>query len=66
MDNAPPAEPETPVAENPQGYSVGTEAETKPQSEWKELATFLLKLAVFLGGLAVFGLAVYWLRRTLS
>ena len=46
MDNAPPAEPETPVAENPQGYSVGTEAETKPQSEWKELATFLLKLAV--------------------
>ena len=46
MHNTPPAEPETPAA-NPQGYSVGTAPTAeKPKSEWKDLGSFLLKLAL--------------------
>jgi len=45
MDNAPPAEPETPEADAPKPYSVGTAPE-KPKSEWRDLASFLVKLAL--------------------
>lgn len=44
MDNAPNAEPEKP-ADAPKPYSVGTPAE-KPKSEWRDLASFLVKLAL--------------------
>jgi len=44
MDNAPSAEPEKP-ADAPKPYSVGVAAE-KPKSEWKDLASFLVKLAL--------------------
>jgi len=45
MDKAPPAEPETPAVDAPKPYSVGTAAE-KPKSEWRDLASFLVKLAL--------------------
>ena len=44
MENAPHAEPEKP-ADAPKPYSVGTKAE-KPKSEWRDLASFLVKLAL--------------------
>jgi signal peptidase I len=44
MENAPSAEPEK-TADAPKPYSVGTAAE-KPKSEWKDLASFLVKLAL--------------------
>lgn len=46
MDNAPPAESEKPKTEARQGYSVGTAPAEKPKSEWKDLASFLVKLAL--------------------
>ena len=45
MENAPPAEPAKTAADAPQGYSVGTAPE-KPKSEWRDLASFLVKLAL--------------------
>jgi signal peptidase I len=45
MDKAPSAEPETPATDAPKPYSVGTAAE-KPKSEWRDLASFLVKLAL--------------------
>jgi signal peptidase I len=45
MENAPSAEPEKPAADAPKPYSVGTAAE-KPKSEWRDLASFLVKLAL--------------------
>jgi signal peptidase I len=45
MENAPSAEPEKSVADTPKPYSVGTTAE-KPKSEWRDLASFLVKLAL--------------------
>lgn len=45
---------------------MADDREENPENQAVNFLLFLLKLAVFLGGLAVFGLAVYWLRRTLS
>ncbi|AJP70849.1 signal peptidase I [Sphingomonas hengshuiensis] len=45
MENAPPAEPAKPAEAAPQPYSVGTAPE-KPKSEWRDLASFLVKLAL--------------------
>ncbi|UZK64983.1 signal peptidase I [Sphingomonas sp. M1-B02] len=45
MENAPPAEAEKPATDAPKPYSVGTATE-KPKSEWRDLGTFLLKLAI--------------------
>jgi signal peptidase I len=45
MDKAPSAEPEKPAADAPKPYSVGIAAE-KPKSEWRDLASFLVKLAL--------------------
>jgi signal peptidase I len=46
MDNAPSTEPAKTAADAPPGYSVGTAAPEKPKSEWRDLATFLVKLAL--------------------
>lgn len=45
MDNVPSTEPEKPAADAPKPYSVGTASE-KPKSEWRDLASFLVKLAL--------------------
>ncbi|WP_404335506.1 signal peptidase I [Sphingomonas sp. MMS12-HWE2-04] len=45
MENAPSAEPQKPAEPEPKPYSVGTASE-KPKSEWRDLASFLVKLAL--------------------
>ena len=34
--------------------------------DWKAFALFVAKVAVYFAGLALFGLTIFWLRRSLN